>query len=87
MDTTPPEIKAEWVSYKEAQKITGLSRATLWRFAKEGRLVVSRQGRAVRLQRQSIDDLMWHGVRSAEAGTPPSEDTRDESQVTSPPAG
>jgi hypothetical protein len=87
MDAKLPEIRAEWISYKEAQKITGLSRVTLWRIAKEGRVVVSRQGRAVRLHRKSLDDLMWRGVRSAEAEAPPSEDTHDGSQVPSPPPG
>lgn len=52
----------EWLSYREAQLLTGLGRTTLWRAASEGRIVVSKQGRAVRLLRRSLKDLMCQGV-------------------------
>jgi excisionase family DNA binding protein len=62
MDVEVPEIKSEWVSYRDAQKITGLSRVTLWRMVKDGLIPASKHGRAVRLHRESIDDLMWRGT-------------------------
>jgi excisionase family DNA binding protein len=68
-----PEIKAEWISYKAAMKITGLSRGTLWRLTKDGFIPASKQGRAVRLHRKSIDALMWRGTEVTVAGTDLSE--------------
>jgi excisionase family DNA binding protein len=68
-----PQIKPEWISYKDAQKITGLSRVTLWKLAKNGLIPASKQGRAVRLHRKSIDALMWRGTEDTVAGTDLSE--------------
>jgi len=68
-----PQIKAEWVSYKVAMKITGLSRVTLWKKTKDGSIPASKQGRAVRLHRKSIDALMWRGTEDTVAGTDVSE--------------
>jgi excisionase family DNA binding protein len=62
VDLEVSEIKPEWVTYKDAQKITGLSRVTLWRMVKDGLIPASKHGRAVRLHRESIDDLMWRGT-------------------------
>lgn len=73
-----PEIEPEWISYREAQTITGLSRVTLWKMAKDGLIPVSKQGRAVRLHRRSLDQLMWQGTRDAQAEAdqmPPSGET------------
>lgn len=63
-----PQIKAEWISYKAAMKITGLSRGTLWRLTKDGFIPASKQGRAVRLHRKSIDALMWRGTEADATG-------------------
>jgi len=63
-----PEIKPEWISYRDAQKITGLSRVTLWKMTKEGLIPASKQGRAVRLHRKSIDALMWRGTDATAPG-------------------
>jgi hypothetical protein len=52
----------EWLSYREAQLLTGLGRTTLWKQVVAGRLVVSKQGRTVRLLRRSLDDLMWQRI-------------------------
>jgi len=68
-----PQIKAEWVSYKIAMKITGLSRGTLCKLTKNGLIPASKQGRAVRLHRESIDALMWRGTEDTVAGTDLSE--------------
>jgi excisionase family DNA binding protein len=62
------QIKPEWVSYRDAQKITGLSRVTLWKMAKNGLIPASKQGRAVRLHRKSIDALMWRGTEADATG-------------------
>jgi excisionase family DNA binding protein len=59
-----PKIKPEWISYRDAMKITSLSRVTLWKMTRDGRIPASRQGRAVRLHRESIDALMWRGTEA-----------------------
>jgi excisionase family DNA binding protein len=69
------QIKPEWVSYSDAQKITGLSRVTLWKMAKNGLIPASKQGRAVRLHRKSIDALMWRGTEADATGVDPGEHT------------
>ena len=74
MKPEAPDIKAEWVSYKDAQLLIGLSRVTLWKMTKAGLIPASRQGRAVRLHRQSIDSLMWRGTQNAMAATELGED-------------
>ena len=61
MASEVPENR-EWLSYREAQLLTGLGRTTIWKHVVAGRLVVSRQGRTVRLLRKSIDELMWQGT-------------------------
>jgi excisionase family DNA binding protein len=67
MDETP-QIKPEWISYRDAMKITGLSRVTLWKLTKNGLIPASKQGRAVRLHRKSIDALMWRGTEADTTG-------------------
>jgi excisionase family DNA binding protein len=68
-----PEITAEWISYRDAMKITGLSRVTLWKLTKNGLIPASKQGRAVRLHRKSIDALMWRGTEADATGIDPGE--------------
>jgi excisionase family DNA binding protein len=63
-----PQIKPEWISYRDAQMITGLSRVTLWKLTKNGLIPASKQGRAVRLHRKSIDALMWRGTEADATG-------------------
>jgi excisionase family DNA binding protein len=62
------QIKPEWVSYRDAQKITGLSRVTLWKMTRDGLIPASRQGRAVRLHRESLDKVMWRGTEADASG-------------------
>jgi excisionase family DNA binding protein len=68
-----PEIKPEWISYRDAMKITSLSRGTLWRLAKDGFIPASKQGRAVRLHRESLDKVMWRGTEADASGVDPGE--------------
>ncbi len=76
MNTEIPDVTPEWISYRDATTLTGLSRTTLWKLAKNGLIVMSRQGRAVRLHRGSIDDLMWRGTRGIKPDAYPGEDDR-----------
>jgi excisionase family DNA binding protein len=52
------EITREWVTYKQAEELSGLSRTTLWKLLSAGEIKAARVGRAVRTNRQSIDDYL-----------------------------
>lgn len=55
-------LRAEWLSYREAQTLTGLGRTTLWRLAKDGKIPVAGYGRARRLNRKALEQYMWSCV-------------------------
>ncbi len=59
-------IESQWLTYREAQRLVGLGRTTLWRLAKSGEIEVSYVGRAARINRSSLIDFM---KRSAGAST------------------
>lgn len=50
------EIRPEWITYDEAQRLTSLGRTTLWRLVKSGSVKSVSIGRAVRLNRRSLED-------------------------------
>ena len=50
------EITREWVSYKQAEDLSGLSRTTLWKLLSAGEIKAARVGRAVRINRRSLDE-------------------------------
>ncbi len=52
------QITREWVTYKQAEEISGLSRTTLRKLVDEGRVRIKRVGRAVRINRASLDAYM-----------------------------
>lgn len=56
------DMRAEWLSYKEAQRLTGLGRTSLWQLAKEGKIPVAGHGRAKRLNREALEQYMWSCV-------------------------
>jgi len=58
-----PTPEREWLTYAEAGEIVGLSRVTLWRVVCAGEVEAARVGRAVRINRQSLNAYM---KRSAE---------------------
>lgn len=55
---THAEITREWMSYKHAEQLTGLSRTTLWKLISIGDVEAARVGRAVRLNRDSLTAYM-----------------------------
>jgi excisionase family DNA binding protein len=57
------EITPEWVTYKQAEELSGLSRTTLWKLISAGQVKAARVGRAVRINRESLNTYMR---RSAE---------------------
>jgi excisionase family DNA binding protein len=57
-DGVQAEITREWVTYKQAEELSGLSRTTLWKLLSAGEIKAARVGRAVRINRRSIDDYL-----------------------------
>ena len=45
----------QWVSYREATEITGLSRGPLWKLVSAGEIRAAKIGKAVRINRRSLD--------------------------------
>ena len=52
------EIVREWLTYKEAEQLGGLSRTTLWKVISAGEIEHRKVGRAVRINRQSLEAYM-----------------------------
>jgi len=54
----PSELRREWLSYREAEGLTGLSRTTLWKLVGGGKVKAAKVGRAVRIDRRSLENLL-----------------------------
>lgn len=52
------ETKPTWITYEEAQHLTSLGRTTLWRIVTSGAVKSVTIGRAVRLNRESLEEYM-----------------------------
>jgi len=52
------ETNPEWITYAEAQRLTSLGRTTLWRLCSAGAIETARVGKAVRINRDSLDEFM-----------------------------
>ena len=52
------ETTREWVTYRQAEEIASLSRATLRKLVDGGEIRIKRVGRAVRINRASLDAYM-----------------------------
>jgi excisionase family DNA binding protein len=59
------EITREWVTYKQAEELSGLSRTTLWKLLSAGEIKAARIGRAVRINRRSIDEYLERASEEA----------------------
>jgi excisionase family DNA binding protein len=57
-DEVQAEITREWVTYKQAEELSGLSRTTLWKLVSAGEIKAARVGRAVRINRRSLDGYL-----------------------------
>jgi excisionase family DNA binding protein len=65
-------ITPAWLNYKQAEAYSGLSRTTLWQLINARKIRAARIGRAVRIDRDSLQDFMeqsadksggWFGER------------------------
>lgn len=62
------EIKPTWITYEEAQRLTSLGRTTLWRIcSSEGAVKTARIGRAVRINRESLEAYMQRAAEETVA--------------------
>src|SRR5215212_4887650 len=55
----------EWISYPEAERYSGLSHTTLWRYVNTGELSAARVGRSVRIHLPSLKEFMEQRTRGA----------------------
>ena len=54
------QVTREWVTYRQAEELAGLSRTTLRKLVDDGEIQIRRVGRAVRINMASLDAYM-HG--------------------------
>lgn len=52
------QVHQEWVSYPDAERFSGLSHTTLWRYVTSGKLKAARVGRSVRIHLPSLREFM-----------------------------
>jgi excisionase family DNA binding protein len=57
------EIVREWLTYKKAEQLVGLSRTTLWKVISAGEIEHRKVGRAVRINRRSLEAYMKQDAR------------------------
>ncbi len=62
------QVTREWVTYRQAEEITGLSRTTLRKLVDGGEIQIRRVGRAVRINRESLDAYMREDSESGASG-------------------
>ena len=51
-------VQQEWISYPEAERYSGLSHTTLWRYVGQKKLKAARVGRSVRIHLPSLREFM-----------------------------
>ena len=55
---TAQQMQPEWLRYPEAEKYAGLGRSTLWKLVRDNRIRAAKVGKAVRINRHSLDEYM-----------------------------
>ena len=58
VDGSKPTIIPAWLDYKQAEAYSNLSRTTLWQLINARKIKAARIGRAVRIERRSLDQFM-----------------------------
>ncbi len=59
-------VQQTWISYPEAERYSGLSHTTLWRYVNSGELKAARVGRSVRIHLPSLREFMERQAGSAD---------------------
>ena len=57
-DNEKVAITPAWLNYKQAEAYSGLSRTTLWQLINARKIKAARVGRAVRIERDSLQAFM-----------------------------
>jgi excisionase family DNA binding protein len=57
-DNVKPTITPAWLDYKQAEAYSNLSRTTLWQLINARKIKAARIGRAVRIERDSLQEFM-----------------------------
>ena len=57
-DNEKTEITPAWLDYKQAEAYSNLSRTTLWQLINARKIKAARIGRAVRIERASLQEFM-----------------------------
>jgi excisionase family DNA binding protein len=57
-------VQQMWVSYPEAERYSGHSHTTLWRYVTSGELKAARVGRSVRIHLPSLREFMERASES-----------------------
>ena len=58
-------VQREWISYPEAERYSGLSHTTLWRYVNSGELRAARVGRSVRIHLPTLSMFMEEKANDA----------------------
>ena len=58
VEATQRETAQEWLTYRQAEEIFGLSRTTLWQLINASKIEAAHVGRAVRISRASLNTFM-----------------------------
>ena len=56
--TAEQEVQREWFPDAEAQTVSGLGRTPLWKLVRSGEVRAAKVGKAVRINRRSLDGYM-----------------------------
>lgn len=61
---TTTVVEAAWITPAEAQRHTSLGRTKLWEIVSTGEVEAAKVGRAVRINRRSLDEYMERNAYS-----------------------
>jgi excisionase family DNA binding protein len=61
-DSEKIAITPAWLNYKQAEAYSNLSRTTLWQLTKAREIKAARIGRAVRIERDSLQAFMERSI-------------------------
>ncbi len=65
-DSEKTAITPAWLNYKQAEAYSNLSRTTLWQLTKARKIKAARIGRAVRIERDSLQAFMEQSADGSE---------------------
>ena len=51
-------VADQWITYEQAKQLSGLGRTKLWEIVSSGEVEAAKVGRAVRINRSSLDQYM-----------------------------